>query len=379
MSLWDFVAAASITTNIKDPTSKSAKILKKINSASLLVLNGDALEYVGGGGRTYNTFGASSTFTCDFEAVLDGFLGGYALFQSKPMHTILGLVFGPGAVNNMTIGNITDLQYMPIHSRNFTFRRGGTPEEFCYGGKDGTSGIVILVVLLVVLGVLGFYLIYNFAGAFGKGIMSPVGEFGYINAQEKEVHSKEKEIHGLEASEAQQKKEQQQRADAGYVLSPAEQEARNAELEHTEEQLAAAEHQVEELERTLKTAERQKEWLIFGNVILENRGIWLVKYAEKAQGALVQAKNAVKAASEKLQDSKAFVMVNMNKCEGEIASLWADQDNYSDQIWWAQEMVLLEKRSDNLNAHLEASERELASATKKLADLETALEPAAAH
>ena len=379
MSLWDFVAAASITTNIKDPTSKSAKILKKINSASLLVLNGDALEYVGGGGRTYNTFGASSTFTCDFEAVLDGFLGGYAFFQSKPMHTILGLVFGPGAVNNMTIGNITDLQYMPIHSRNFTFRRGGTPEEFCYAGKDGTSGIVILVVLLVVLGVLGFYLIYNFAGAFGKGIMSPVGEFGYINAQEKEVHSKEKEIHGLEASEAQQKKEQQQRADAGYVLSPAEQEARNAELEHTEEQLAAAEHQVEELERTLKTAERQKEWLIFGNVILENRGIWLVKYAEKAQGALVQAKNAVKAASEKLQDSKAFVMVNMHKCEADIASLLADKEYYTDEIWWNSQMALLGKKRDKLNADLAASERELASATKKLADLETALEPAAAH
>ena len=83
MSLWDVVAGFSIARNIKDPTSKPAKILKKINSASLLVLNGDALEYVGGGGRTYNTFGASSTFTCDFEAVLDGFLGGYALFQKS--------------------------------------------------------------------------------------------------------------------------------------------------------------------------------------------------------------------------------------------------------------------------------------------------------
>ena len=51
MSVWDFVAAASIGTNINKPDSKSAKVLKKINSATLSVLNGDSVSYVSGGGQ----------------------------------------------------------------------------------------------------------------------------------------------------------------------------------------------------------------------------------------------------------------------------------------------------------------------------------------
>ena len=252
-----------------------------------------------------------------------------------------------------------------------------------YEGSSGPKTAITVLIVLFALSIFGFYLIYNFFGACGKDKMSPVGDSEYIKDQQGKLQTTDKEIAELEASEAHQKEQQQQlqqqQTAAGYVPSPEEQKAQDEELEHTEKQLADAEDQREELEKTLKTAEKEKEWLIFGNVILENRGIWLVKYAEKAQGALVQAKNAVKAASEKLQDSKAFVIVNMHKCEADIASLLADKEYYTDEIWWNSQMALLGKNRDKLNADLAASERELASATKKLADLETALEPAAAH
>ena len=289
MSLWDVVAGFSIARNINDPDSKAAKILKKINSATLNVLNGDKVDYVGGGGRTTNTFGAVTAINCDMEAVFEGCIAGvsdYKLYQG-----FLGLMFGPGAVNLMNIGNKTELQYMPNHSQNFIFRRGGKNLEFIYDSDKAAKTAITVLIVLFALAVFGFYLIYNFAGVFG--IMKPVLDSGYIKAQEEKVHIKDKEIAELEASEAHQKEQQQQlqqqQTAAGYVPSPEEQKAQDEELEYTEKQLADAEAQRDNLEISLKKAERQKEWLIFGNVILENRGFWVIKTVEQFKGALVIA------------------------------------------------------------------------------------------
>jgi hypothetical protein len=129
MSVWDFVAAASISTNIRHPDSKSAKVLKKINSATLSVLNGDSVSYVSGGGRTSNTFGANTNFTCDMEALLEGYFAG--MFHADPLSKtsmlLGGLLLGPGAENKLLMGNATVLTYMPHHSSNFTVYRGGAP------------------------------------------------------------------------------------------------------------------------------------------------------------------------------------------------------------------------------------------------------------
>ena len=294
MSLWDFVAAASIATNINDSNSKSAKILKKINSASLNILNGDKVDYVGCGGRTANTFGAITAINCDmllifgdlFRDSLRGNVGKLGEGFLQAWGTSLYFLFGFSSVNVMNIGNKIELQYMNDNAHNYTFRRGGSPMAVFYASIDSKRIIKLRIVLvLFVLAIYGFYLIYNFAGVFGKGIMSPVGDSGYIKTQQGKVDSKDKEIAALEASEAQQKKEQQQRTDAGYVLSPAEQEAKDTELEYTQDQLTAAESQKAELESTLKTAERQKEWLIYGNVILENRGFLVIKTVEMILGA----------------------------------------------------------------------------------------------
>ena len=302
MSLWDFVAAASIATNINDSNSKSAKILKKINSASLTVLNGDKVDYVGCGGRTTNTFGAVTAINCDMEMILENWLVGVT-GAGQLGNFMLGALFGPGAVNVMNIGNKNELQYMNANSRNYTFRRGGKNVTSIYDSAKSPSKpdqdvempksmkIVLVLIFFFALAIYGFYLIYNFAGVFGKGIMSPVGDSGYSKAQGGKVDSKDKEIAALEASEAQQNKEQQQRADAGYVLSPAEQDSKNKELQDTQAQLTAAESQKAELESTLKTAERQKEWLIYGNVILENRGFLVIKTVEIILGAAMTLEN----------------------------------------------------------------------------------------
>ena len=296
MSLWDFVAAASIATNINDPNRKSAKILKKINSATLSVLNGDKVDYVGCGGRTTNTFGAVTVLNCDMEMILENWLVGVT--GAGQLGTfMLGALFGPASVNLMNIGNKTELQYSTAKLRNYNFRCGGENVNTVYDSNQvegiavaglqmpKSKKVVLVLIALFALAIYGFYLIYNFAGVFGKGIMSPVGNSGYIKNQQGNVGSKQKEIAALEASEAQQKKEQQQRTDAGYVLSPAEQEAKDTELEYTQDQLTAAESQKAELESTLKTAERQKEWLIYGNVILENRGFLVIKTVEMILGA----------------------------------------------------------------------------------------------
>ena len=278
MSLWDVVAGVSYGRNIRHPGEDGSNILKKINSATLNVLNGEKVDYVGAGGRTTNTFGVVTMINCDMGAVIQGH------FSPKTQQWT-GAWFGPGVVNLMNIGNKTKLQYMPEKSSNYNFRRGGAEINMIYEGSSGPKTAITVLIFLFALSIFGFYLIYNFFGACGKDKMSPVGDSEYIKDQQGKLQTTDKEIAELEASEAQQKELQQQHAAEGYVPSPAEQKAQDEELEYTEKQLADAEAQRDNLEISLKKAERQKDWLIFGNVILENRGFWVIKTVEQFKGA----------------------------------------------------------------------------------------------
>ena len=282
MSLWDVVAGVSYGRNIRHPGEDGSNILKKINSATLNVLNGEKVDYVGAGGRTTNTFGVVTMINCDMGAVIQGH------FSPKTQQWT-GAWFGPGVVNLMNIGNKTKLQYMPEKSSNYNFRRGGAEINMIYEYEEGAEApktAITVLIFLFALSIFGFYLIYNFFGACGKDKMSPVGDSEYIKDQQGKLQTTDKEIAELEASEAQQEELQQQHAAEGYVPSPEEQKAQDEELEYTEKQLTAAESQKTDLEISLKKAERQKDWLIFGNVILENRGFWVIKTVEQFKGAL---------------------------------------------------------------------------------------------
>jgi len=307
MSVWDFVAAASIGTNINKPDSKSGKVLKKINSATLSVLNGDSVSYVSGGGRTSNTFGANTNFTCDMEALLEGYFAGkiHADPLSKTSMFFGGLLLGPGAENKLLMGNATVLTYMPHHSSNFTVYRGGAPESHSYATWDQTCFCIKLSATLFALVVFGYELLYSFAGSFKKQLMSPVGDSKYISTQEAKIHAKEKEKASLEAAEKKQEEEQNQREASGDVPSQEQQEAQEKESALVKKNIHDSENEINDMESSLKTAERQKEWLLYANIILENRGMYLLKILEQLNASLMKAQVAVTNAQKKVDGLEA--------------------------------------------------------------------------
>lgn len=324
MSVWDFVAAASISTNINNPTSKSAKVLKKINSATLSVLNGDSVSYVSGGGRTTNTFGANTNFTCDMEALLEGYFAG--MFHADPLSgksmLVGGLLLGPGAENKLLMGNATVLTYMPHHSSNFSVYRGGAPESHSYATWDQTCLCIKLSATLFALVVFGYELLYSFAGSFKKQLMKPVGDSKYFLTQEATIVAKEKEIARLEAEETKQEEAQAYREASGDVPSPEQQEANKKESALGKKIIHDSEKEKNDMESSLKTAERQKEWLLYANIILENRGMYLLKILEKLNAALMKAKLVEANAQKKVEDLE-------EKLKTSTATITAQTNNLS--------------------------------------------------
>lgn len=370
MSLWDFVAAASISTNINDPSSTSAKILKKINSASLTVLNGDSINYVSGGGRTSNTFGASTNFTCDIEALLEGWIAGaiHADPLSKTSLILGGLFLGPGAENKILMGNGTVLTYMPHHSSNFSVYRGGKPETYNYFNGEKIWLPIKLSSILYALSVFGFELLYSMAGAFKKELMSPVGDKDYIKDQKALVEAKEEELDALETAEAKKKKEQQQREASGDVPSPEQIEADHAAEHAAEKKKEELESIIAKLEAPLKTAERQKEWLLYANVILENRGMFLLKMLEKINAAYLKAKTEVENAKSKVDNFEQALITTTNSIDQKTIELSTNQDPATASSLQAQ-IQQLETAKAELETNLLAARNELANAQKTLSDI----------
>lgn len=370
MSVWDLVAAASISTNINDPSSKSAKVLKKINSATLSVLNGDSINYVSGGGRTSNTFGASTNFTCDIEALLEGWIAGafHADPLSKTSLILGGLFLGPGAENKILMGNGTVLTYMPHHSSNFTVYRGGQPETYNYFKGEKVWLPIKLSSILYALSVFGFELLYSMAGTFKKELMSPVGDSKYIAQQEAKVHAKEMELAALEAAEAKQKEEQQQREASGDVPSPEQIEADHAAEHAAEKEKEELESNIANLEASLKTAERQKEWLLYANVILENRGVFLLKMLEKINAAYLKAKTEVENAKSKVDNFEQDLTTTTNSIAQKTSSL-STNPNSATAASLQAEIQQLETAKAELETNLLAAKNELAKAQKTLSDI----------
>jgi hypothetical protein len=358
MSLWDFVAAASISTNINNPTSNSAKALKKINSATLSVLNGDSVNYVSGGGRTSNTFGASTNFTCDLEALLEGYFAGK--FHADPLSrwSMLfgGLLLGPGAENKVLMGNATVLTYMPQHSSNFTVYRGGAPESHSYANWKQTCSCIEWSATLFALGVFVFELLYTFAGI-NEG-MKPIGDSKYYSTKQAEIQAKNKEISDLEKKQKKLEYEQEQREKSGDVPSPEEQEAWEFENESIEKELEKQEEKLEDLENTLKTAERQKEWILYTNVILENRGMYLLKILEKLNASLMKAKVAVANAEEKVANLEKKLETTEESIQTQTGAMATAAS--------IQAAAAIQKEIDSLNTAKAETEKQLQTAKDEL-------------
>ena len=372
MSLWDLVAAASIGTNIREPDSTLAKVLKKINSATLSVLNGDSVNYVSGGGRTSNTFGASTNFTCDMEALLEGIVAGK--FKADPLSgksMLFGfLLLGPGAENKLLMGNATVLTYMPHHSSNFSVYRGSGPESYSYATWNEAYFCIKLSSVLFALVVFGYELLYSLAGScFQKQILSPIGDSKYIATQEAKIHAKEKEKASLEAEEKKQEEAQHQREASGDVPSPEQQEAQKKESASVNKNIHDSENKKNELESSLKKAELEKELFLYFNVILENRGMYLLKILEKLSASVKKAQLAVAKTQNTVDTLNTKLQTTSDNITTKTAALAAANTNGSDQTV----LDALKKEIDSLKTIETETETQLQAATVELENAQKAL------
>ena len=292
MSLFDILSAVSIGENTKKkPNPKAAKILKKMDSATLTILNGEALTYTNIGGRTGNTFGVNNNFQFDVEVLAEAVIHTDSEdWWKKGLSGFASFLLGPGSANNVTVGNRTVIDWMPKSVHNFTVNRGGKPHTFLYGneldtddqydkGFNDTAKLFNIALICFSAVIFGYDLFFNLAGQFhcaadGGWLLTPVGDPKYFI-------EKQAEIAAIEKEQKEQKKISDQQAASGTILSPEDLEKQQEEQEHLEDQKTA-------LESSLQRAEKEKEWLIWSNIVIENKGIWLLKFLEYLKGSFVQ-------------------------------------------------------------------------------------------
>jgi len=221
---------------------------------------------------------------------------------------------------------------------------------------------------LFALVVFGYELLYSFAGSFKKQLMSPVGDSKYISTQEAKIHAKEKEKASLEAEEKKQEEEQNQREASGYVLSPEQQEAHEKESALVNKNIHESENEINELESSLKTAERQKEWLLYANVILENRGMYLLKILEKLNTSMRKAQVAVTNAEKKVKDLETKIETT-NDAIIVQSMLLASAPDANAQAAIQKEIDNLENTKKETEQQLQTAKAELTSAQNTLASI----------
>jgi|LakMenE18May11ns_1017448.scaffolds.fasta_scaffold9848200_1 hypothetical protein len=368
MSLFDILSAVSIGKNVNDPNTKAAKILKKMDSAVLTILNGEALTYTNIGGRTGNTFGVNNNFQFDVEVFLE------ALFHTDSKNIVkkgfsgLGsFLLGPGSANNVTVGNRTSIDWMPKSVHNFSVIRGGKPYTFLYGnelddkygeGFNDTSKFFNIALSVFSAVIFGYDLVFNLGGQFnlkedGGGLMSPVGDPKYIATKQAEIAANEKKQEEL-------KKISDQQAASGTILSPDALKKQQDDQEHLKDNY-------EELEESLKKAEKEKEWLIWTNIVIENKGIWVLKMLEYVKGSFVQVANQIKKAKEKIgiADEKiatatASIVANQQALALAIANPAVDQSAIESEI------EKLKNLKNTLDGELSLAKKELTAAEDRL-------------
>jgi len=272
MSLWDIVAGISTS---KQLNNDNKSFWKKFNSASVDLINGDGLAFTNEGGYTWNIFGANVNFVCDLEALIEGAIA--TKWHGHLAEGVLGAIFGPGANNNIVIGNSLTLNYMVGHSNNFTVMRGNPEISIKYfhghlqsdvgegytSDPSKTSRWMWVAIAGFALLVAGFDIALN--------VMK-----NKINSEEETVHHDEAEI---EKYKAIVEAEQQEAEAHGQVVNP-DAGGTPAEPTHAQEELEHAQHKWHTDEGTLQKTETSYEWTIFSSILAENRGIWLLKFLE---------------------------------------------------------------------------------------------------
>jgi len=326
MSLWDIVAGISTSKQLDpDNDNETKSFWKKFNSASVDLINGDGLSFTNEGGYTWNIFGANVNFVCDLEALIEGAIA--TKWHGHLAEGVLGAIFGPGANNNIVIGNSLTLNYMVGHSRNFSVTRGDSEFSITYSpwqdGALGPDGSPITNTgkfarnrhKLMWLAIAGFALLVA-----GFDIA--------LNVLKNKINSEEEIVHHDEAEKEKYKaivEAEQHEAEAhGQVVNP---EAGGVPVEptHAQEELEHAQHQLETDEGTLNKTETSYEWTIYSSIIAENRAIWLLKFLEELCAGVktvkVELKNITETVAKLAPAPDAIDEDNKASVEQEIANI----------------------------------------------------------
>ena len=331
MSLWDIVAEISTRKQLDpDNDNETKSFWKKFNSASVDLINGDGLSFTNEGGYTWNIFGANVNFVCDLEALIEGAIA--TKWHGHLAEGVLGgLFFGPGANNNIVIGNSLTLNYMVGHSNNFTVMRGNPEISIKYfhghlqydagegyvSGPSKTSRWMWVAISAFALLVAGFDIALNVLK-------------NKINSEEEIVHHDEAE---KEKYKAIVEAEQHEAESHGQVVNP-DAGGTPAEPTHAQEELEHAEHQYHTDEGTLKGTETTYEWIVFASILLENRGIWLLKFLEQLCADVKTVESEIQ-----ILNGKVLKIRNDTDDEGEVANLQAAVANLKGVISQFGELI----------------------------------------
>jgi hypothetical protein len=311
MSLWDIIGGISTKETLKDPEST----WKKVNSATLSLINGDTLGYTNEGGSTKNVFGANVSFVCDMEVFLESFLGSWQLLNNGLGHFVLGTIFGPGTDSSILIGNKNAFNYMPSHAKNFTAFRGDEIKHmYTARWNDNDTGIswgarhrhklMWLAIGLFSLSIAAFDITLNIKkNKIDFKTKQKANDKKYLD-QQKEIAKEEAESEGQVVNPG-----------AGGVDSHADEGAM------ANEDVAKAKEQYETSEKSLKKTETEYEWLIYNNIILESRGISVLRWLE----GICAAANTVVSETKRLESSVAKIDASSKNSQAnlqeEIANL----------------------------------------------------------
>ena len=418
MSLWDVIAAASIpmqigpkhggSTTPSTQQEKQSSFWKKFNSATLDIINGDGLAYTNEGGFTWNIFGANVNFVCDLESLLEGWLGTYNHHDNKWAIGGLGLIFGPGANNTITIGTSLNLNYMVGHSNNFTVMRGRPEFSVTYSpwqvlGPDGSPiaggftarnrhKLMWLAISAFALLVAGFDIALNvLKNKINNQEETVNSQQEAVNTQQEKVNSQQEKVNKDQARidkynsivEAEQKAAEAQgqvvNPDAGGV--PVDPTLAQEELEHAEHQQHSDEATLNTDETNLKDTERPYEWTMFSNVIAENRGIFLLKFLEYLCADVKTVKteledltntvtNISQATGEITDENKASVEQEIKNLEQIMEQLETLARNLPEEsLELLQDLWNLKVRASNLKENLDRKIKDYEAAAKSMADL----------
>jgi len=170
------------------------------------------------------------------------------------------------------------------------------------------------------------------------------------------------------AAEKKQEEEQNQREASGDVPSQEQQEAQEKESALVKKNIHDSENEINDMESSLKTAERQKEWLLYANIILENRGMYLLKILEQLNASLMKAQVAVDNAEKKVGDLENILNTTTEAITAQTSLFLATTDANA-QAALQKEIANLENTKKETEQQLQTAKAELTSAQNALAQL----------